>query len=80
MAKYRVHIYATVRVPVEIEEAENHQQAIEAAKAVDLDTLLQHPEFEYAEEITGFLVDEDGDADYIKSRSYDSEGKPEVKR
>jgi hypothetical protein len=60
-----------VRVPVRGIVADSHEDAIEqATDSVDLDTLFQHPEYEYADEITGYLVDEEDDPEYTRSTSY----------
>lgn len=70
--KYDVWIYPVVRVKVTGIEAENQCDAIEqACEACDLDTLLNHPEYEYADEISYFFVDEEGDSEYINSRWHD---------
>jgi len=73
--KYRVHIYAVVRVPVEV-EAESQQEAIKMAEeSVDFHSLLSHGEYEYAEDVDGFLVDElDEDGDHTNSTWYDENG------
>jgi len=72
--KYRIHIYAVVRVPVEA-EADSQLEAIKKADQVDLHEIIDHnircTEVEFTEEITGFLVDEIGDEKYEKSKYYD---------
>lgn len=55
--KYRVHIYATVRVPVNIEASSPLEAARRAENEINLYDKLSSNEFEYAEEITYFLVD-----------------------
>jgi hypothetical protein len=69
--KHNVHLYAVVRVKVSGIEADSHEEAIEIAEQrVDMNMLfdgLQGPRApdieytEYADEITEFLVDEEGD-------------------
>jgi hypothetical protein len=60
---YDVHIYATVRVKVCGVEANSQKEAIaKAEEQTDLyETIGNCPGADYAEEITGFLVDEEGD-------------------
>ena len=78
---YDVTIYATVRVTVKGIVADSQQEAMhEAESGVDLDRLF--PEITrgdmtsgYADEITGYLVDEQGDDAYLKTREYDSDKK-----
>lgn len=74
---YTVYIYPVVKVKVTGIVAENQEAAIKLAEeSVDLETLLQHPEFEYAEDIDCFLVDEESDTEYNQSRWYNKHGKP----
>lgn len=54
--KFRVHIYAVVRVPVEIEAGSAREAALKAEKETDLFKSVKGAE--YAEQITGFHVDE----------------------
>jgi hypothetical protein len=71
--KYDVHIYAVVRVKIEAVEADSQVAAIqEAQKGLDLEEAVRSGE--YAEEITGFLVDEVGDENYSQSRAYQADG------
>ena len=60
--KYRVHCYAVVRVPLWV-EADSHKAAMEKASETNFEELLNHKEdeIEYAEEISHYLVDEEGD-------------------
>lgn len=90
MAKHDVHIYVTCRVKVLNVEAANHQEAMEKAEAAaSFYSLLPDETSDhknrpttdcaiesggYAEEVTGFLVDEVGDTEYEKSRFYDADG------
>jgi hypothetical protein len=73
--KYRVHVYLTVRVPFDDIEAESQEAAIEAARKLVDDYSFRLKDAEYADEITNFLVDEDGDEEYERSQSYDANGK-----
>lgn len=77
--RYRVHVYMTVRVPFDDIEAESQQAAIKIVQeraATECMTLrdMADLEAEPADEITGFLVDEEGDDEYERSGSYDGEG------
>lgn len=81
-----VHVYATIRVKVAV-SAQNHEGAMVAA-----DHLLFGNGFgvrlvptgegildaDYAEEVTGYLVDVAGDADYRLSRSYGADREPDT--
>jgi len=78
--KYRVHLYVTIRFVLEGVEAASQLEAIEKAEKEIL-TDLNHGrmnlhEHEYADEVTGYLVDEEGDEEFLKSRSYDQDKKP----
>lgn len=74
MTTHRVTVYFTARTTVEIEAA-SHEDAIAKATAqFDGAAALARREVEDAEEITGYLVDEAGDADYARSRSYGPNG------
>lgn len=88
--KYTVWIYATVKVKCEPIEATSQQDAIRLARErLDLDEaladhvtrLLDDPvEYvEYADEVTGYLVDEAEDPEYERSQAYDGDGNPERK-
>lgn len=74
--RYRVHCYVTVRVPIDV-DADTHEAAMKAATDLLPNDMRDWQDAEYAEEITGFLVDEDGDFEYAKTRAYDRDGKPE---
>lgn len=77
--KYRVHVYVTYRIPVEV-EADSHEAAMKAAAAsFNPDDFTRGDGFEYADEISGYLVDEDGDEDFRNSRSYDNKRQPSVR-
>lgn len=77
--KYRVHIYTVVRVPFEV-EAQDQAGAIEAARNLLEPTSFRSRDAEDAEEVVGFLVDEDGDEEYSLSRSYDADGVADTAR
>ena len=66
---YRVHLYAVVRVPVEICEASSQLEAIQKAESqTNLHTAFRSGE--YAEDVVSVLVDEVGDEEYLKSTTY----------
>jgi len=74
MPNYHVHLYALVRVKVPNVEADSPEAACpDAAKRVDLDSLFHGvsgpyvSDVEYADEVTHYLVDLDGDTDYEES-------------
>ncbi len=69
MKKYKVHKYCTVLHTCEIEAA-NHAAAIQHAReqALDLEAATD------INEISGFLVDEEGDEDFAHSRFYNGDG------
>ena len=76
MMKYRVHVYAVVRVPVEV-EAESQLDAIHLAQnSRNWNQELDAGDHEYADEIVGYLVDEDGDPEYLNSKTYDTTNPP----
>jgi hypothetical protein len=78
--KYDVHIYAVVRVKVPGVEAESQTDAIEQAEEqVDFNALFDSRRFslypgiecvEYADETSGYLVDEEGDEEHDRSSFY----------
>ena len=69
MPKFRVNKYHTVLHPVDV-EAEDQQAAIDAARDMKLDPAVMMD----VDEITGFLVDEDGDEEFKHSRFYNADG------
>jgi hypothetical protein len=78
--KYNVHIYATVRVKVCGVEANSQVEAMKMAEVnTDLHELFPYKtqadgtETEYAEEVTGYLVDQHGDEEYTHTRYYDAD-------
>lgn len=78
--KYRVHLYVTIRFVLEGVEAASQLEAIEKAEKKILTDLNQGRmnlyEHEYADEVTGYLVDEEGDEEFLNSVSYDQDKKP----
>jgi len=81
--KHNVHFYVTVRVVVKDVEADGQLEAIDKAEKIllpklnhgMLDNYSGHPT-EYADEVTGYLVDEQGDEEYLQTRAYDQDKKP----
>jgi len=71
--KYKVHIYAVIRLPLEV-EAESQEEAINKTDEFDLHHMIDNERFEYAEDIDCFLVDEVGAADYTNSQWFDKHG------
>ena len=83
MPKYHVHLYPIVRVLVSEVEAETPEAAIKQAEAlVDLYKLFSGlggahvVSIEYADVMDGFLVDEAGGPERLKSTFYDAEYRP----
>ena len=84
MPKYHVHVYAIVRVLVPDVEAENQEEACKKAEQmVDLHQLFEQMHFdppvgyvEFADDLDGFLVDEDGDTEHERSTGYDKDFTP----
>jgi hypothetical protein len=81
--KYHVHLYPIVHVLVRNVEADSQVEAIKKAEElVDLHKLfagmtgLWEVPMHYADDIDGFLVDEDGDTEHQNSAWYDAEYKP----
>jgi hypothetical protein len=72
--KYRVHVYATYRLPVEVEAESQAEAMTKAQESFDGNKFNRGDIFEYADEITAFLVDEKGDEEYANSRAYDAAG------
>jgi len=84
--KRHVHIYAEVRIKVTSIESTSQEDAIRQANELNLAKVLNRPHpftgwgkeidcIEYADVVHGYLVDEEGDKEYSKSRGYDAEGK-----
>lgn len=87
--KHHVHVYLTVRVKTEVDAAD-HEAAMRTADGLLFDRTLPVRfsttaknvlEAEYAEEVTGYLVekcDGAGGPDYEDSRVYGADHRPEV--
>ena len=58
MPKYRVHIYALVRVPVDLEAPTPIEAARKAENETDLYSAVKRQHIEYAEDVESYLVDE----------------------
>lgn len=80
-----VHIYATVRVKLAVEAAD-HPAAMRAADEALfakgfgvrlIPTADGALDADYAEEVTGYLVDEAGDPDYLRSANYGPDYEPD---
>lgn len=80
-----VHVYATVRVKVAV-TAVTHDDAMHAAdealfaKGFGLrliPTAKGVLDADYAEEVAGYLVDEAGDTDYLRSANYGRDYEPD---
>lgn len=85
LRRHHVHVYATIRVKVAV-DAPDHLAAMQQADAVLCDhglavrltpTNERVLVAEFAEEITGYLVDEVGDENYARSRVYGADHQPD---
>ncbi|AOH85577.1 hypothetical protein AWL63_18190 [Sphingomonas panacis] len=83
--RHFVHVYATIRVKVAV-DALNHQDAMVSADHILFDDgfavrLVPHAaavlDAEYAAEVTGYIVDEANDPDFLRTRNYDPDHQPE---
>ena len=78
--KHNVHIYVVVRVKVLAIEAKSQKEAIKGVHDhVNLRDLLNRSyplsnveHIEFGDEITGYLVDEQGDQEHEHSRFYEA--------
>lgn len=86
--RHFVHVYTVVRVKVAV-DAPDHRAAMRAADdilfadrlAVDLiPASAAVLDAEYAEEVTGYLVDEAGDGQFRRTRSYGPDYEPDEHR
>lgn len=77
--KYSVKVYLTCYKTVEV-EADSHFEAIEKARTRfwDQPDSYRTQNLEFADELTGFLVDEDGDEEFMNTQFYDQYGKPDT--
>lgn len=80
-----VHVYATVRVKLAVEAA-NHDDAMRAADEALfangfgvrlIPTAEGALDADYAEDVTGYLVDEVGDTEYLRSVTYGPDYEPD---
>ncbi|MFH8654615.1 hypothetical protein ACH37Y_18075 [Sphingomonas paucimobilis] len=80
-----VHVYATVRVKVAVAAA-SHEDAMRAADEALftkgfgvrlIPTAEGALDADYAEEVTGYLVDEAGDVEYLRSANYGPDYEPD---
>ncbi len=85
MTSHYVHVYATVRVKVGVEAAD-HAEAMRHADHLLFDNgfavrLISNADAivgaSYAEEVTAYLVDEAGDPEFARSRTYGADHQPE---
>jgi hypothetical protein len=68
---YDVHIFAVVRLKVEGVQADNQQEAIhQAFQSIDLHAQFDGANTAYADEISSYMVDEVGDAEYGRTQCY----------
>lgn len=68
MPRYRVHIYAIGRVPVDVEADSAVEAVKKAERLTNLYDCFDSGNCEYAEEVVDYLVDElDDHGDFIKS-------------
>ena len=74
---FDVHLFPVVRIKVPGIEATSHIAAIEQAIAqIDLYVECESTNFEYAEELSHFLVDVTGDQEYENSQWFYSQDNP----
>jgi hypothetical protein len=84
MTQHYVHVYATIRVKVAVEAASHRDAMLEADRLLFgngfavrmLPTAPGVLDVDYAEEVTGYLVDEAGDPEYARSCTYGSGHEP----
>jgi hypothetical protein len=73
MRKFRVHIYAVVRVPVEVSASSPEEAVKKADSLVDLYEFMDY-DAEFAEEVVDYLVDEiSEDGELLESKYYKPE-------
>ena len=73
--KYGVHIYAVCRRRIEV-EADSQEEAVLKANASDMNELFDCKigskcEVEFADEVQDFLVDEEGDGEYSRTKCWE---------
>ncbi|WP_336963690.1 hypothetical protein [Sphingobium aquiterrae] len=83
--RHHVHVYAVIRIKVAV-NAQDHRSAMAAADELLfgnglalrlMPTAQAVLDVEYAEEVTGYLVDEADDGDFARSRAYGPDHEPE---
>jgi hypothetical protein len=73
MRKFRVHIYAVVRVPVEVSASSPEEAVKKADSLVDLYEFMDY-DAEFAEEVVDYLVDEISEnGELLESKYYKPE-------
>jgi len=82
MTKFHVHLMAEVRIKVPNVEADSKEEAVaKAMEGIDLNMLLHREvpnEMEYAEAVTGALVDEAEDESFEKSQYFEDKKFQEI--
>ena len=75
--KYTVHVYASFRIPIEI-DAPSVMDAVAKASACFHDEPLAYVKRQghYAEEITSFMVDEEGDPEFTRTVNLNANREP----
>ncbi len=74
---FDVHLFPVVRIKVSGVEATSHVEAVEQAVAqIDLHAECESTNFEYAEELSHFLVDVTGDQEFENSQWFYSQDNP----
>lgn len=68
--RYRVHLYAVVRVPIEVVATSQTDAIVAAEEAFEKDTDNFLYRGEFADDITSALVDEVGDDQYELTQLY----------
>ena len=74
--KFNVHVFPVVRVKICDIKASSQTEAIKKARKLrDLEALSElDPDVTYADEISHFLVDEQGDDEHLRSQFYEADG------
>ena len=73
-----VHVYATIRVKMAVSAKDHHEAILAADSALFakgfrvrlIPSAEGALEADYAEEVTGYLVDEAGDPEFLRSANY----------
>lgn len=71
MSRHVVHIYAVVRVPIEVDvpDGSPDDHIVVAAEAkTDLHELFRPIGVAFGDEVQGYMIEDAGDAEYRKSR------------